>query len=108
MSTTGDESRRPFQSLSTHPVYRTRGEHRHRHRTPIPRSRGCCGDAVEVVARLREASEVPVRSHGRLSVNRALMAAGPVDRVQVTIFPVISGQTGLEPILHGAADTLHV
>ena len=30
MSTTGDESRRPIQSLSTHPVYRTRGEHRHR------------------------------------------------------------------------------
>jgi hypothetical protein len=37
-------------------------------------------------------------------MNRALMAAGLVDRVQVTIFPVISGQTGLDPILHGAGD----
>ena len=37
-------------------------------------------------------------------MNRALMAAGLVDRVQVTIFPVITGRTGLDPIFHGAAD----
>src|SRR5215203_4112060 len=48
------------------------------------------GDAVEVVARLKEESEVPLRSHGSLSLNRALMGAGLVDRVQVTIFPVIT------------------
>ena len=62
------------------------------------------GDAVAVVARLKEESEVPLRSHGSLSMNRALMAAGLVDRVQVTLFPVITGQTGQEPIFHGAAD----
>jgi dihydrofolate reductase len=62
------------------------------------------GDAVNVVARLKEESEVPLRSHGSLSMNRALMAAGLVDRVQVTIFPVITGQTGDEPIFQGAAD----
>jgi dihydrofolate reductase len=62
------------------------------------------GDAVDVVARLKEESEVPLRSHGSLSMNRALMAAGLVDRVQVTIFPVITGQTGLDPIFRGAAD----
>jgi dihydrofolate reductase len=62
------------------------------------------GDAVEVVARLKETSDVPMRSHGSLSVNRALMAAGLVDRVQVTIFPVISGRTGTEPAFGGAAD----
>ncbi|MFL6098767.1 MAG: dihydrofolate reductase family protein [Actinomycetales bacterium] len=62
------------------------------------------GDAVDVVARLKEQSEVPLRSHGSLSLNRALMAAGLVDRIQVTIFPVITGQTGLEAIFHGAAD----
>jgi dihydrofolate reductase len=56
------------------------------------------GDAVAVVARLKEESEVPLRSHGSLSMNRALMAAGLVDRVQVTLFPVITGQTGQEPI----------
>jgi dihydrofolate reductase len=62
------------------------------------------GDAVDVVARLKEKSEVPLRSHGSLSMNRALMAAGLVDRVQVTLFPVITGQTGADPIFEGAAD----
>jgi dihydrofolate reductase len=62
------------------------------------------GDAVDVVARLKEESEVPLRSHGSLSMNRALMAAGLVDRVQLTIFPVITGQTGVEPIFQGGAD----
>ncbi len=62
------------------------------------------GDAVDVVARLKEESEVPLRSAGSLSMNRALMAAGLVDRVQVTVFPVISGQTGVDPIFQGAAD----
>jgi len=62
------------------------------------------GDAVDVVARLKEESEVPLRSHGSLSMNRALMAAGLVDHVQVTLFPVITGQTGADPIFKGAAD----
>jgi len=62
------------------------------------------GDAVDVVARLKEESEVPLRSHGSLSMNRALMAAGLVDRVQVTLFPVITGRSGLDPIFRGAAD----
>jgi riboflavin biosynthesis pyrimidine reductase len=30
------------------------------------------------------------------------MAAGLVDRVQVTIFPVIAGKTGDEPLFQGA------
>ncbi|MDP9165607.1 MAG: dihydrofolate reductase family protein [Actinomycetota bacterium] len=62
------------------------------------------GDAVEVVAGLKESSEVPLRSHGSLSMNRALMAAGLVDRVQVTLFPVITGQTGDRRIFQDAAD----
>ncbi len=62
------------------------------------------GDAVDVVARLKEESAVPLRSHGSLSMNRALMAAGLVDRVQVTVFPVITGRTGTEPVFAGAAD----
>jgi dihydrofolate reductase len=62
------------------------------------------GDAVDVVARLKRESDLPLRSHGCLSMNRALMAAGLVDRVQVTLFPVITGQTGRGPIFHDAAD----
>ena len=62
------------------------------------------GDAVDIVKRLKEESDVPLRSHGSLSLNWALLAAGLVDRVQVTIYPVITGRTGTEPIWGGAAD----
>jgi dihydrofolate reductase len=62
------------------------------------------GDAVDIVTRLKEESDVPLRSQASLSLNWALMAAGLVDRVQVTIFPVISGRTGTSPILGGAGD----
>jgi len=62
------------------------------------------GDAVDIVAGLKEESDVPLLSHGSLALNRALMAAGLVDRLQVTLFPVITGQTGDFPIFQGAAD----
>lgn len=62
------------------------------------------GDAVDIVARLKRESDVPLRSHGSLSLNWALMAAGLVDRLQVTVFPVITGRTGNDPILGGAGD----
>ena len=38
------------------------------------------------------------------TLNRALLAAGLVDRLQVTLFPVITGRTGLDPIFGGAED----
>ncbi|TDC52116.1 deaminase [Jiangella ureilytica] len=69
-----------------------------------PDAQVASGDAVDVVARLKEESGVPLRSHGSLSLNRTLMAAGLVDRVQVTLFPVITGRTGTEPVFGGAAD----
>jgi len=62
------------------------------------------GDAVDVVTRLKEESDVPLRSHGSLSLNWALMAAGLVDRVQVTMFPVITGRSGVDPVFGGAGD----
>jgi hypothetical protein len=65
------------------------------HAARWPNATVVSSDAVDVVARLKEESKVPLRSHGSLSLNRALMAAGLVDRVQVTLFPVITGQTGL-------------
>ena len=43
------------------------------------------GDAVSIVRRLKEESTVPLRSQASLSLNWALMAAGLVDRLQVTI-----------------------
>ncbi len=62
------------------------------------------GDAVDVIRRLKEESAAPLRSHGSLSMNRALMAAGLVDRLHVTLFPVITAKTGLDPIFAGGAD----
>ncbi|ODT98012.1 MAG: deaminase [Pseudonocardia sp. SCN 72-86] len=62
------------------------------------------GDALDVVAQLKKDSDVPLRSHGSLSMNRALMRAGLVDLVQVTLFPVITGENGADPIFAGAAD----
>jgi dihydrofolate reductase len=62
------------------------------------------GDAVDVVRRMKEESDVPIRSHGSLSLNRALMAAGLVDRIQLTVFPVVAAQTGDEPVFAGAGD----
>ncbi len=62
------------------------------------------GDAADVVARLKQESDVPLRSHGSLSLNRALLAAGLVDLVQLTVFPVVSGRTGTDPVLAGAVD----
>ena len=62
------------------------------------------GDAVDVVARLKEESPVPLRSNGSLSLNRSLLDAGLVDRIQLTIFPVITAVTGAEPIFLGAKD----
>lgn len=62
------------------------------------------GDAVEIVSRLKAESDVPLRSQASLSLNWSLMSAGLVDRIQVTVFPVISGRTGISPIFGGAGD----
>jgi len=62
------------------------------------------GDPVEVVTRLKAESDVPLRSHGSLTLNRALLSAGLVDTIEVTIFPVISGRTGVDRIFDGADD----
>ncbi|MFI5912825.1 dihydrofolate reductase family protein [Dactylosporangium sp. NPDC051541] len=59
---------------------------------------------IEAVARLKEESGVPLRSHGSLALNRALLDAGLVDRVQVTVFPVVTGRTRALPVLRGVGD----
>ena len=62
------------------------------------------GNTAAIIKRLKEESKIPLRSHGSLSLNRALMSASLVDRVQVTLFPVIAGQTGAAPIFQNASD----
>lgn len=78
--------------------------HQHSRSTALEESITTATYTFDVVARPKEESGVPVRSQGSLSMNRALMAAGLVDRVQVTLFPVITGQPGDDPIFRGAAD----
>jgi dihydrofolate reductase len=51
-------------------------------------------DAVTAVERLKRETEVPMRSHGSISLNRALLAAGLVDRLEVMVFPAITGKAG--------------
>jgi dihydrofolate reductase len=69
-----------------------------------PDARVASGDGVEIVRRLKEESDVPLRSHGSLSLNWALMKAGLVDRLQVSVFPVVTGRSGTDPIFGGADD----
>ncbi|WP_313812413.1 dihydrofolate reductase family protein [Glutamicibacter sp.] len=61
-------------------------------------------DALDVVARLKRDSEVPLRSHGSLAMNHSLLAAGLVDFIQVTVFPVLTGRTGDAPVFGGIDD----
>jgi len=51
-------------------------------------------DAVTTVERLKRETDLPMRSHGSISLNRALLAAGLVDRLEVMVFPAITGSAG--------------
>ena len=62
------------------------------------------GDALDVVPRLKAESPVPLRCHGSIRMNRALLAAGLVDRLELLVFPVITGESGRNPVLAGLPD----
>jgi len=62
------------------------------------------GDGVEIVRRLKEDSAVPLRSQASLSINWSLLAAGLVDAIELTVFPVVSARSGASPVLRGAGD----
>jgi dihydrofolate reductase len=61
-------------------------------------------DAVTAIERLKRTTDIPMRSHGSISLNRALLAAGLVDRLEVTIFPAITGTSGYAALLHDGAE----
>ena len=61
-------------------------------------------DALDAVPRLKAESPVPLRSHASISMNRALLAAGLVDRLEVMVFPIITGASGENPILADLPD----
>lgn len=61
-------------------------------------------DALTAIPRLKAESDLPLWSHGSLSMNRALMAAGLVDRLVITIFPAITGTSGRNPVFVPGAE----
>ncbi|MFB2597492.1 dihydrofolate reductase family protein [Herbiconiux sp. P17] len=61
-------------------------------------------DAVTAIERLKSTTDVPMRSHGSISLNRALLAAGLVDRLEVMVFPAITGSSGYAALLHDGAE----
>ncbi|MBN1093075.1 dihydrofolate reductase family protein [Blastococcus sp. TML/M2B] len=62
------------------------------------------GDAVGAVRALKEERTGILSTIGSLTLCRALMAAGLVDRFRVGMFPVITGATGEERIYDGYPD----
>jgi dihydrofolate reductase len=62
------------------------------------------GDAVEAVREMKQRDSGPLRTLGSVSLCRALLQAGLVDRFRVVVFPVITGATGKERIFDGYPD----
>jgi dihydrofolate reductase len=61
-------------------------------------------DAVTAIERLKRTTDIPMRSHGSISLNRALLAAGLVDRLEVIIFPAITGKSGYAALFQDGAE----
>ena len=55
-------------------------------------------DAVTSLRRMKEEGSAPMRTMGSISLNKTLLREGLVDTLQLVVFPVVTGQTGLEPI----------
>ena len=61
-------------------------------------------DAVTAMARLKRETDKPMRSHGSISLNRAFLAAGLVDFLEVTVFPAITGRAGYAALFKDGPD----
>ena len=62
------------------------------------------GDAAEAVRAMKEEGSGILSTIGSLTLCRALLKAGLVDRFRVVMFPVITGATGSERIYDGYPD----
>jgi dihydrofolate reductase len=67
-------------------------------------SRLVARDPVEAVREMKETGPKPMRTIGSLTLCRALLKAGLVDRFRVVVFPVITGSSGRERIYDGYPD----
>ncbi len=55
-------------------------------------------DAVTTLRRMKAEDSPPIRTMGSISLNGALLRDGLVDYLQVVVFPVVTGRSGLKPI----------
>jgi dihydrofolate reductase len=62
------------------------------------------GDPVEAVRAMKQEGSRPLSTLGSLTLCRALLGAGLVDRFRVVVFPVITGATGRDRIFDGYPD----
>jgi dihydrofolate reductase len=69
-----------------------------------PNSRLVAQDPVEAVQEMKRAASESMRTIGSLTLCRALLNAGLVDRYRVVVFPVITGSSGRERIYDGYPD----
>ncbi len=67
-------------------------------------SRMVKADLVDEVRSLKAEGGDPLRTIGSLSVVKALLEVGLVDRLRLVVFPQILGETGREPIFAGLPD----
>jgi len=61
-------------------------------------------DPVEAVREMKDKAARSMRTIGSLTLCRALLKAGLVDRFRVVVFPVITGSSGRERIYDGYPD----
>jgi dihydrofolate reductase len=62
------------------------------------------GDPVEAVRAMKRDHPRPLHTVGSLTLGRALLGAGLVDRLRVVVFPVINGATGRDRVFDGYPD----
>ena len=55
-------------------------------------------DAITSIRTMKAEGSAPMRTMGSISLNKTLLREGLVDILQLTVFPVVTGQTGLQPI----------
>lgn len=67
-------------------------------------SRLAKGDLIEEVRSLKTEDGDTLRTMGSLSVVKALLKAGLVDRLRLMVFPQVLGETGREPLFSDLPD----
>ena len=61
-------------------------------------------DALTAIPRMKREGSAPLRTMGSITLTKSLLREGLVDYLQVTVFPVVTAQSGLEPLFAGGPD----